>query len=89
MGIDSAHNTVAVKRRRPQHYLGSDMPRRLQGTLLTCPVGPTGVQGTVLGIAVDLSVLLYLLCPFPGPHERASPVGWFQPTLIVPVEEEL
>ena len=52
------------------------MPGRLQGTLLTCPVGycPAGVQGTVLGIAVDLSALPYLLCPFPGPH-RVSVLG--------------
>ena len=38
MGVDGAH-TLYGKCRRPQHCLGSDMPRRLQGTLLTCPVG--------------------------------------------------
>ena len=58
------------------------MPGRLQGTLLTCPVGycPIGVQGTVLGITVDLSALPYLLRPFLGPHRadvpgRLVPVG--------------
>ena len=58
------------------------MPGRLKGTLLTCPVGycPAGVQGMVLGIAVDLSALPYLLHPFPSPHRvgvpgRLVPVG--------------
>ena len=41
---------------------------------------PAGVQGTVLGIAIDMSALPYLLCLFPGPHragvpERLVPVG--------------
>ena len=56
------------------------MPERLQGTLLTCPVGycPAGVQGTVLGIAVDLSALPYLLRLFPGPH-RAGVLGGLVP----------
>ena len=27
----------------------------------------------ILGIAVDLSVLLYLLCPFPGPYRAGVP----------------
>ena len=51
------------------------MPRRLQGTLLTCPIGycPIGVQGMVLGIAVDLSALPYLLRLFPGPHRAGVP----------------
>ena len=51
------------------------MPRRLQGTLLTSPINycPTGVQGTVLGITVDLSALPYLLRPFLGPHRAGIP----------------
>ena len=41
---------------------------------------PVGVQGTVLGIVVDLSALPYLVHPFPGPHrarvlDRLVPVG--------------
>jgi len=56
------------KCRRPQHC--SDMPRRLQGTLLTCPVG---VQGMVLDFTVGLSALPYLLRPFPGPHRADIP----------------
>ena len=55
------------------------MPGRLQGTLLICPVGTAGVQGLALGITVDLSVLLYLLCPLPGPHRTGVP------GLLVPV----
>ena len=34
---------------------------------------PAGVQGTVLGIAVDLSVLFYLLCLFPSPYRVGVP----------------
>ena len=51
------------------------MPGRLQGTLLTCHVGyyPTGVHGSILGIAVDLSALPYLLRPFPDPHQAGVP----------------
>ena len=60
------------------------MPGRLQGTLLTCPVDycPAGVQGTVLGITVDLSALPYLLRLFPSPH-RAGVPGW-----LVPVDSD-
>ena len=41
----------------------------------------TGVQGTILGIAVDLSALPYFLRPFPGPYRagvpgRLDPVGF-------------
>ena len=32
-----------------------------------------GVQGTVLGIAVDLSALPYFLHSFPGPHRAGIP----------------
>ena len=34
---------------------------------------PIGVQGTVLGIAVDLSALPYFLHPFPGPYRAGVP----------------
>ena len=46
---------------------------RLQGILLTCPISTIGVQGMVIGIAVDLSVLFYLLRPLPGPHRAGVP----------------
>ena len=56
------------------------MPGRLQGTLLTYPIGyySAAVQGTVLGITVDLSALSYLLHPFPGPY-RADVLGRLVP----------
>ena len=34
---------------------------------------PAGVQGTVLGITVDLSALPYFLRLFPGPHRAGVP----------------
>ena len=34
---------------------------------------PAGVQGTVLGIAVDLSAPAYFLHPFPGPYRAGVP----------------
>ena len=34
---------------------------------------PTGVQGTLLDIAVDLSALPYFLHPFPGPFRVGIP----------------
>ena len=40
---------------------------------MSCRYCPAGVQGTVLGFAVDLSVLLYLLRPFSGPHRAGVP----------------
>ena len=43
---------------------------------------PIGVQGTVLGIAVDLSAPPYSLRPFPGPY-RAGVLG-----SLVPVGSE-
>ena len=51
---------------------------------------PAGVQGTVLGIAVDferpalLSLLVHWVLT-----ERASPVGWSQSAPTAPVGEEL
>ena len=55
MGVDGAHNTVG-KMLAPTTLLGK--------VIGYCHVG---VQGTVLVIVVDLSVLPYFLCPFPGP----------------------
>ena len=71
------------KCRRLQYYLGFDTPGRLHsarlawsgGTVLqVCRVW----QVTVLGIAVDLSALSYLLCLIPG----SSPSG--RPRSVVP-----
>ena len=77
MGVDGAHNTVG-KMLTPT-------------TLLEKVAGycPTGVQGTVLGIAVDLSALPYFLHLFSGPYRAASSVGWSQSALIAPAGEEL
>ena len=61
MGVDGAHNTVGKM----------SVPTKLLGKVTWyCP---TGVQGTVLGIAVDLSALPYFLRPFPGPHRACVP----------------
>ena len=50
---------------------------------------PAGVQGTVLGIAVDLSVLPYLLRLISWVlTERASPAGRSQSALTALVGEE-
>ena len=43
---------------------------------------PVGVQGTVLGIAVDLSALPYFLRPFLGPYRAGVP------SRLVPVGSE-
>ena len=64
MGVDGAHNTIG-KISAPTTLLGSCHARKIAGY---CPVG---VQGTVLGIAVDLCALPNLLCSFP----RSSPSG--------------
>ena len=71
----AAPATLYDKCWRLQHYLGSDMPGRSQSTLLVISwwYFPIGVQGMVLSIAVDLSALPYLLCPFPGPHRAGVP----------------
>ena len=58
----------------PTTMLGFCHAREVTGY---CPVD---VQGTVLGIAVDLSALPYFLRPFPGPYRagipgRSVPVG--------------
>ena len=73
------------KRRRPQYCLCSDVSGRLYSVRLTWPDGTVlqvrrAWQGTVLGIAVDLSALPYLLRLLPGPTPsrcpgRSFPVG--------------
>ena len=77
MGIDGAHKTVVVKCQRPQHCLGSGMTGRLQGTFQTCPVGycPIGVQGTVLGIAVECPALLAPFVSWSSPSGCPQSVG--------------
>ena len=71
------------KRRCLQYCLYSDTPGRLHSARLAWPGGTVlkvrrAWQGTVLGIAVDLNALSYLLCLIPGP----SPSG--RPRLVVP-----
>ena len=66
MGVDGAHNTVG-KMSAPIILFGK-VTRYYRA----------GVQGTVLGIAVDLSVLPYFLRPFPGPYRAGIP-GRFVP----------
>ena len=73
MGVDGAHNTVG-KMSTPITLLGFCYAREVAGYY------PTGVQGTLLGIAVDLGALLYFFRPFPGPYRagilgRLVPVG--------------
>ena len=71
------------KRQRLQYYLCSNTPRRLHNAHLAWPGGTVlkvrrAWQCTVLGIAVDLSALPYLLCLIPG----TSPSG--RPRSVVP-----
>ena len=66
MGVDGAHNTVG-EISAPTTLLGFCHAREVAG------YHPAGAQGTVLGIAVDLSVLLYLPRPLPGPHRACVP----------------
>ena len=68
MGVDDAHNTGGK----------ISAPTTLHGKV--AGYCPAGVQGTVLGIMVDLSALPYVLHPFPGPYRagvpgRSVPVG--------------
>ena len=68
------------KRRCPQYYLCSYASGRLYRVRQTCPDGTVLLvrrarQGTVLGIAVDLSALPYLLCLLPEPTPSRRP-GW-------------
>ena len=61
MGVGGAHNTVG-KMLAPTTLLGKVARYYL-----------AGVQGTFLGIAVDLSALPYFFCPFPGPYRAGVP----------------
>ena len=81
MGVDGAHNTVG-QMSAPITLLGFCHARKVVGypSDMPCWYCPAGVQGTVLGIVVDLSVLFYLLRPFSGPYRagvpgRSVPVG--------------
>ena len=67
MGVDGAHNTIG-KMSTPTILLGFCHARKVAGYC------SAGIQGTVLGIAVDLSALPYFLRPFPSPH-RAGVSG--------------
>ena len=66
MGVDGAHNTVE-KMSAPTTLLGFYHVREVVGYC------PAGVQGTVLGIAVDLSALPYFLHLFPSPYRAGIP----------------
>ena len=66
------------KRWRPQYCLCSDASGRLYSVRLTWSGGTVlqvrrAWQGTVLGIAVDLSALPYLLRLLPGPTPSRRP----------------
>ena len=74
MGVDGAHNTVGKMSARTT-LLAFCHVREVVGY---CTVG---VQGTVLGIVVDLSALPYFPCLFAGPYRtgipgRLVPVGF-------------
>ena len=66
MGVDGAHNTVG-KMSTPTTLLGFRHTREVAGYC------PAGVQGTFLGIAVDLSALSYFLRLFPNPYRAGVP----------------
>ena len=66
MGLDGAHNIIG-EISAPTTLLWFCHARKVVGYC------PAGVQGTVLGIAVDLSALSYFLCPFPGPRRVGIP----------------
>ena len=66
MGVDDAHNTVG-EMSTPTTLLGFEHARKVAWYC------PTGVQGMVLDITVDLSALPYLLCLFPGPYRAGVP----------------
>ena len=61
MGVDGAHNTIG-KMSTPTTLLG-----KVAGYYLA------GVQGTVLGITIDLSALPYFLRLFLGPYRAGIP----------------
>ena len=66
MGVDGANNTVG-KMSAPTTLLRFCHAWEVVGYC------PAGIQGMVLGIVVDLSVLPYLLRPFLGPHRAVIP----------------
>ena len=82
MRVNGAHNTVG-KISAPTTLFGLCYAREVAGYC------PAGVQGTFLGIVVDLGALLYFSVRSLVLTERASPVGWSQSALIAPVGEEL
>ena len=61
MGVDGTHSTVG-KMSAPTTLLAFCHAREVTGYC------PASVQGTVLGIAVDLSALPYFLHLFPSPY---------------------
>ena len=79
VGVDGAHNTVG-QMLASTTLLGFWHAWKVSGhsSDMSCWYCPVGIQGTVLGIAVDLSALPYLLHPFPGPY-RAGILGWLVP----------
>ena len=66
MGVDGAHNTIG-EMSAPTTLLGLCHAREVIGYY------PVGVQGTVLGIAIDLSALPYFLHLFLGPYQAGVP----------------
>ena len=82
MGVDGAHNTVG-KMSAPTTLLEFCYAREAIGYY------PAGVQGTFLGIAVDLGALPYCFRPFPGPHRAGVSGRLVLAALIAPDEEEL
>ena len=66
MRVDGAHNTVGEN-------VGAYNTARVCHARKVAGYYPVGVQGTVLGIAVDLSALPYFLRPFPGSLPSGSP----------------
>ena len=74
MGVDGAHNTVG-KMSAPATLLGFCYVREVIGYY------PIGVQGMVLGFAVDLGALPCFLRPFPCPY-RAGILGRLGPSRL-------
>ena len=66
MGVDGAHNTVG-KMLAPTTLLAFCHVREV------VEYYPAGIQGTFLGIVVDLSALPYFLHPFPSPYRAGVP----------------
>ena len=66
VGVDGAHNTIG-EMSVPTTLLRFCHARKVIGYCLA------SVQGTVLGIEVDLSSLSYFLYLFPGPYRASVP----------------